>query len=57
MSPSAIVGLRKKLGLSQSKFAERIRYARITVSLWEIGRLKPGPRALTRMRRVASTKI
>jgi DNA-binding transcriptional regulator YiaG len=56
MSPAAILGLRKKLGLSQAKFAKRIRYARITVSLWERGNLAPGPDAVKAMRNVTPAK-
>jgi DNA-binding transcriptional regulator YiaG len=57
MSPSSIVGLRRKLGLSQAKFVKKIRYARVTVSHWECGKLKPGAAAVAAMRNVTPAKI
>ena len=54
MSPSAIVGLRRKLGLSQKQLAARLKMARITVSAWERGILKPGPKAEKKLRRLAA---
>lgn len=57
MSPVAVRRLRRKLRLSQARFAKKIRYARITVALWETGKLKPGPDAVTAMRNVTPAKV
>lgn len=54
MSPSHIKGVRNKLRLSQSRFAKKIRYARITLALWETGKLKPGPDAVKAIRAAAA---
>ncbi len=56
MSPSSIVGIRKRLGLTQTAFAVRLRNARITVSLWETGKLKPGPNAVKKLKKIARAK-
>jgi DNA-binding transcriptional regulator YiaG len=57
MSPRTIKRLRKKLGLSQARFAHKIGYSAITVSFWETGRMKPGPDAVVAMRNVVPAKI
>lgn len=57
MSPVAVRRLRRKLRLSQVRFAKKIGYARITVALWETGKLKPGPDAVTAMRNVTPAKV
>ena len=55
-SPGFIVSMREALGLTQVELAERIKVAPMTVSRWERGTLKPGPRplaALNELRREA----
>lgn len=57
MAPRTIKRLRKRLGLSQARFAHKIGYSAISVSFWETGRTKPEPKAITAMRNVTPAKI
>ena len=50
MAPRTIRSLRKKLGVTQKQFAKKIGYNKLTVSFWERGTLKPGPRAVQAMK-------
>ena len=47
MTPKQIKQLRKKLGESQVKFAERVGVRQATVAEWETGKKKPSPLAET----------
>ena len=45
MNANQIKELRKKLGLSQERFAQRIQVSLLTVRRWESGKFKPSPLA------------
>ncbi len=50
MAPSTIKRLRKSLRLTQKQFGKRIGYAAITISCWECETLKPGPKAIAKIK-------
>jgi DNA-binding transcriptional regulator YiaG len=45
VSPGFIVTLREALGLTQAEFGEKLGVAKMTVSRWECGRMRPSPAA------------
>jgi len=49
MHPDEVFELRKKLGLTQTQFADRLGVAFATVNRWENGHTKPTPRQVRAM--------
>jgi DNA-binding transcriptional regulator YiaG len=45
-SPAYVTALRQALGMTQQEFGERLGVNKLTISRWERGTLRPGPRAL-----------
>ena len=45
MTPKKVKAIRVKLGLTQTQFAKQLNYERSTISKWESGAIKLGPRA------------
>jgi DNA-binding transcriptional regulator YiaG len=43
ITPGFIISLRETLGLTQEQFAGKLGVAKMTVSRWECGRMRPGP--------------
>lgn len=50
---SAILGLRRRLGLSQSEFGSRLHYSAMAVSRWETGKQEPTSRCFIQMGNIA----
>jgi DNA-binding transcriptional regulator YiaG len=52
ITPGLITSLREALGLTQEQFARKLGVAKMTVSRWECGRMRPGAAMLAAIRRL-----
>lgn len=52
--PSEIREIRKRLGLTQTEFAERLQVTRDCIAHWELGRHRPGGPAEILLRQLAT---
>lgn len=51
-TPGRIIAFRDALGLTQEQFGQKLGVAKMTVSRWECGRMKPSRHAIEKMKRM-----
>jgi DNA-binding transcriptional regulator YiaG len=52
LTPGFIISLREALGLTQDQFGRKLGVAKMTVSRWECGRMRPSPPMTAAIRRL-----
>jgi DNA-binding transcriptional regulator YiaG len=57
VTPGYIVALREALNMTQTEFAKEVGVAKMTVSRWERGELRPGDESLTKIEKLRATRL